>query len=119
MVEKGVENPRSIFSQTCSFARRYIHNVLVSFVLYLIPPSVPNTSKYQVFMCPGASRFISNNIGTSSPSIETNVLNVALFQVSLSAHPPFPSGRRVIIFCKVANTLLGSQPSLSGTCKTC
>ena len=67
--------------------------VFGSFVLNRTPPSVPRTSKNQVFVSPGASRFISSRIGTSAPSIATSVWSIALSQVSAGAMPPLPSGR--------------------------
>src|SRR4030042_2093549 len=118
----GTSCPMRIFCHRCSPpVYSSISSVLVSLVLNFAQALVPNTSRYQLFFCPGEIRCVLSVKGKTSPDLESfaSQSSVALSHVSQGTIRPFPSGRFGMILDHTARTFKGIQPALKGTEQTC
>src|SRR4030042_5436255 len=94
-----------------------ISSMLVLFVLSFAQALVPNTSRYQLFFCPGEIRCVLSVKGKTSPDLESfaSQSSVALSHVSQGTIRPFPSGRFGMILDSTARTFKGIHPPPQGT----
>ena len=113
--------PRSRTLQACGPPGSYSiqRKVFGCLVVYAIEPSVPSTSMIQVFVSPGAIRFVSIRSGKESPSASTSQRRRALSHVSHGTVPPRPSGRERTTSDRIARTSFGNQPARRGRCRAC